>query len=116
MGLWDLWLLFFNQNAGLRTTAPGFVEKQNPESVMPWQLLPPAAFSPAPLQNKNLWVPPAAWGWVGAGFGNRRWSTQVTRAETPSAEAGHIKGSQGGQFPFSLECLVLRNPEALFKG
>lgn len=54
MGLWDLWLLFFNQNAGLRTTAPGFVEKQNPESVMPWQLPPPAAFSPAPLQNKNL--------------------------------------------------------------
>lgn len=43
----------------------------------------------------------------------RRWSV---RAETPSTGVGHVKGSQGCQFPFSLEWMVLSNPEALFKG
>lgn len=49
----------------------------------------------------------------GSECGNKRWSL---RAGAPSTGAGHINGSQGCQFPFSLEWLVLSNPEALFKG
>lgn len=108
--LWVPWTLFYEQNAGLRR-----------QPRLCWDRIQEVSghgncchlgLQPSSPAKRNLWAP-QHWPWAGAEGRNKGWSL---RAGAPPAGAGHIKGSRGCQFPFSLEWWVLSNPEALFKG